>query len=180
MERKIVILLPGMLGAGCTSIAYELSRRLGLEVINSERIIREIVSEKRVSFQELASMISDGEINLEDVIRNVVLDYVREGGVVIEGRTAFMVLDRQVTLKAFLYADVKVRAERVAKQLKINLEDAMREVERSDEDRNRLVEWFYKKQFTDLSLYDVMIDTSRASYSEVANFIESIVKMKVS
>jgi len=177
--EKVVVLIPGMLGAGCTSVAFELAKRTGLSVVNSERIIREIVSEKRVTFAELAQMARDGEIDLEDLVRNVALDYLNEGNVIVEGRTALMLLDRPVLLKVFLYADKKVRAERVAKRREISLEEAMREVERSDEDRDRLTERLYKKHFTDPSLYDMVLDTTNLSYSDAAALLERLIKWKL-
>ena len=177
MERP-TILVAGMLGAGCTSVAFELAKLIGFEVVNSERIIREIVSEKRASFSDLIEMARDGEIDLEDLVKSIAIDYAREGNVIIEGRTAFMVLDRPVLLKVFLYADKKVRAERVAKRMGISVEDALREVERGDEDRNRLVERFYRKSFTDPSLYDLMINTTGLTYDSVAKLLHEIVKWK--
>lgn len=178
MEKQ-TILVAGMLGAGCTSVAFELAKLTGFEVINSERIIREIVSEKRVSFAVLIEMARDGEIDLEDLVRSVAIDYAREGNVIIEGRTALMVLDRPVLLKVFLYADRKVRAERVAKRMEISMEDAIREVERGDEDRNRLVERLYRKPFTDPSLYDLMINTTGLTYDSVARLLHEIIKWKM-
>ena len=133
-----------------------------------------------MSYAELALMARDGEIDLEGVIRGVAVDYANEGNVIIEGRTAFMVLDREATLKVFLYADKNVRAERVAKRRGITLEEALEEVERSDEDRNRLTERLYKKSFTDPSLYDVILDTTKMAYKEVAQVIENLVKHKIS
>jgi cytidylate kinase len=124
-------------------------------------------------------MARDGEIDLEDLVRNVALDYLDEGNVIVEGRTALMLLDRPVLLKVFLYADKKVRAERVAKRRGISLEEAMREVERSDEDRDRLTERLYKKHFTDPSLYDMVLDTTNLSYSDAAALLERLMKWKL-
>ncbi len=179
MERAVV-LIPGMLGAGCTSVAQELAKRTGLRVVNSERIIRIIVDERRISFAELAYMARDGEIDLEDLVRNIAIDYVREGGVIVEGRTALMVLNQPVTLKVFLYADKETRTERVAKRRNISIEEARGEVEHSDADRERLTERYYKKPFMDPTLYDMMLDTTNLDFSDAAAIIESILKQRIS
>jgi len=177
VERPVV-LVAGLLGAGCTSVAQELSKALGWRVVNSELIIREIASEKRLSFSALSALARDGEIDLEDVIRSVALDYVNEGNVIIEGRTAFMVLDRPVLLKVFLYADEGVRAERVAQRRRVSLEEAREEVRRSDEDRERLVRRLHRKSMMDPSLYDLMINTTGLTFKEVASLIEAAIKWK--
>ncbi|MEM1509482.1 MAG: cytidylate kinase family protein [Thermofilaceae archaeon] len=177
--EHVVVLIPGMLGAGCTSVAQELAKRTGLRIINSEYIIRGIVSEKRVSFTELANMARDGEIDLEDLVRSIAVDHVREGGVIVEGRTALMVLNQPVTLKVFLYADKRARIERIAKRRNISAEDAREEIEHSDADRNRLTERFYKKPYTDPTLYDIMLDTTNLAFSDAATIIESILKQRI-
>ncbi|HDD34358.1 MAG TPA: hypothetical protein ENG30_04320 [Thermofilaceae archaeon] len=171
---KVVVLISGMLGAGCTSIALELGRRMGLKVVNTESIVREIVAEKKLSFMELAAMVRDGEVDLEGVIRSIALDYVKEGGVVIEGRTALMMLDRPATLKVFLYADEGVRARRVAERRGISLDEAREEVERSDEDRRSLVMRLYRREWMDPSLYDLMLNTTRLSLEEAIRAVEVV------
>ncbi len=175
---KPVIIVAGMLGAGCTSVAFELSKLTGFEVVNSERIIREVVSEKGASYAMFAEMVRDGEVDLEGLIRNVAIDYVEEGNVIVEGRTAFLVLDRPAILKVFLYADRRARAERVAKRRGVSLAEAEREVEVSDEDRNRLVERLYRKPFTDPSLYDAVINTTGLSYEAVAQLLNEMLRWK--
>jgi len=167
------VLLPGMLGSGCTSVAQLLAGRLGLRVVNSESIIREIVSERGSSFLEMAAIIRDGEVDLESMIRSVALDYLNEGDVLIEGRTALMLLDRPATIKAFLYADRDFRVKRVAERRGVAVEEAEREVERSDEDRERLVRRLYDRDWLDPNLYDVMLNTSRVGIERVASLIES-------
>lgn len=175
MERAVV-LIPGMLGAGCTSVATELSKRTGLQVINTERIVREIVAEKRLSFLELSVLVRDGEVDLEGMVRSVALDYLKEGGVIVEGRTALMLLGQPAVLKAFLYANKRVRIERVAKRRGISVEEAEREVERSDEDRRQLVERLYGRGLTDPTLYDVMLNTSHIPPEEAVDLLEAMLK----
>lgn len=174
------ILIPGLLGAGCTSVALELAKLTGFKVVNSELIIREIVSEKRISYTLLVEMAKDGEIDLEDLIRSIALDYVGGGNVIIEGRTALMVLDKPAFLKVFLYADRKTRAERVARRREISIEDAVREVNRSDEDRKRLVERLYRRPLIDPSLYDMVINTTGLAYDEVARLVDDAIRWKQS
>jgi len=176
-RNKIVILLPGMLGSGCTSVARLLADRLGLKIINSESIIREIVSERGASFLEMAAMVRDGEVDLEGIIRSIALDYINEGDVIVEGRTALTLLDKPATIKAFLYADKSYRAKRVAERREISLEEAEREVERSDEDRRRLVERLYNHDWLDPSLYDVVVNTSRIPVERGVEVIEAYCKL---
>lgn len=175
---KPTVLIAGLLGSGCTASALELAKLTSLTIVNSESIIREIVSEKRVPYTLLIEMARDGEVDLEDLVRSIALDYVREGGVIIEGRTALMLLDRPALLKVFLYADKKVRVERVAKRRGLSLEEAEREIEESDEDRRRLVEKLFKRSFMDPSLYDLILNTTELSYEDVARLLNDLIRWK--
>ena len=90
-----------------------------------------------------------------------------------------MLLDQPATLKAFLYADRKVRIERVARRRGISVEEAEREVERSDEERRRLVERLYGRGLTDPALYDVMLNTSNIPPEEAVDLIEAMLKPRL-
>ncbi|HDI74787.1 MAG TPA: hypothetical protein ENF55_02410 [Thermoprotei archaeon] len=98
--------------------------------------MREIVAQERISFDVLERKARLGEIDLENVIKSLPLDYIAERNVVIEGRVAFLVLDTpNVDIKVFLWAPVQFRAERIAKRRNISIEEALKALRNSDEER---------------------------------------------
>ncbi|RLF04943.1 MAG: hypothetical protein DRJ64_06205 [Thermoprotei archaeon] len=171
MFSQDVIILPGMLGAGCTHVAELLSQKFEWRYVNSERIIRRIVSESGLSFREFQVEVHSGEIDLDKIIRNVLLDEIREGKVIVEGRIAFLILDLDVGVKFFLWSSKSDRARIVSKRRNIPLEKALEQIEESDEDRKSLVWRLYKKDWLDLDLYDMIINTSKWSYEGAAEII---------
>ena len=66
---KNIILIPGMLGAGCTKIAEILSKKLSIEYLNTEKIVKKIVIEQKLSFKQLETMTLSGEVNLEELVK---------------------------------------------------------------------------------------------------------------
>ena len=175
-----VILLPGQLGAGCTETAEKLAKKLGLEIVNSQRVIREIVAQDRLSFEDLERAALSGEIDLEDTVKSVVLDHISEGNVVIEGRVAFLVLDNpKVDVKVFLWAPTDFRAKRVSKRRGVSLEEARNAIEESDEDRKSLVYRLYKKDWLDADLYDIVVNTSKWTFDEITEIVEQVYKTRI-
>lgn len=131
MGRRVV-LLASMLGAGCAETANKLSGLLGMEVVNSERVFREIVAQERISFAELSMRARFG---VEDLVKSVVEDHISEGGVIVESRVALLVLK--------------------------SLDKALEAVDESDEERASPVRRLYKRDWLDAGLCDLVVNTSK-------------------
>jgi len=130
-----VVLLASMLGAGCAETANKLSGLLGMEVVNSERVFREIVAQERISFAELSMRARFGEVDIEDLVKSVVEDHISEGGVIVESRVALLVLK--------------------------SLDKALEAVDESDEERASPVRRLYKRDWLDAGLCDLVVNTSK-------------------
>ncbi|MEM4610472.1 MAG: hypothetical protein QW190_06265, partial [Thermoproteota archaeon] len=114
-KSKPIILIAGELGAGCTEVGELVSKRLSdIEVYNTERFIRSLVSSPHLSFQTLVAKSVSGEIEIEKVLQSMVLDVVNNGPAIIEGRSALFALTREVDLKIFLYSDFDSRLKHIA------------------------------------------------------------------
>jgi len=173
-----IILIPGMLGAGCTKVAEKLANKLNIKYVNTEKIVKRIVTEERLTFKQLEAMTLSGEINLEELVKSVVLDYLNEGNVIVEGRTAFIVLDKATDIKVFLFADKDFRVHRISERRQISLEEADEAVRISDEDRSSLVRRLYKKNWLDPTLYDLLINTTNLKFDAVAEIIKTALENK--
>jgi len=175
-----VIVLAGQLGAGCTETAEKLAKKMRVTVVNSQLAIREIVAQERISFDDLERKARSGEIDLEDIVKSIVLDHITERNVVIEGRVAFLVLDNpNIDIKVFLWAPETFRAKRIAQRRNISIDEAIEAIRYSDEERKNLVYRLYRKDWIDADLYDAVINTSKWSFDEVAHIVEEIYKTRV-
>lgn len=178
-ESKLIILIAGELGAGCTEVGEMISGKLGLEVYNTERFIRSLVSSPHLSFQTLVEKSVSGEIEIEKVLQSMVFDVVNNGPAIIEGRSALFALAHQVDLKVFLYSDFEERVGHIAgKRRTEDLRQIEEDIKSSDMDRSGLVERLFHRNWRDPLLYDIMINTSKAPYEEVASLIIEALKLK--
>lgn len=176
---KPVILIAGELGAGCTEVGELLSQKLGLEVHNTERLIRNLVSSPSLSYKALVDKSISGEIEIEKVLYSMVLDIVNNGPAIIEGRSALMALAHEVDLKVFLYRDMKDRVKHLAERRKTeDLKQIEEDIKASDIDRNSLVEKLFHRNWKDPLLYDLMINTSKISFENAVSLILEALKSR--
>ncbi|MCS7138766.1 MAG: cytidylate kinase-like family protein [Crenarchaeota archaeon] len=176
---KPVILIAGELGAGCTEVGELISQKLGLEVYNTEKLIRNLVSSPTLSYKALVDKSISGEIEIEKVLYSMVLDIVKNGPAIIEGRSALMALAHEADLKVFLYREMKDRVKHLAERRKTDDPKQIEEdIKASDIDRNSLVEKLFHKNWRDPLLYDLMINTSKISFEDSVSLILEALKSR--
>lgn len=97
------------------------------------------------------------------------------GGVILEGRlTGWMALRHELdALKVWLDADIEVRADRVAKREGQSPQEALAAInQREQSERQRYLE-NHRIDITDLSIYDLVIDTADLSPQAIGTRISA-------
>jgi len=154
----MIITVSGAPGTGTTTLARGLAASLGLRWINSGDLFRRIASEKNISVKEMNRLAEKGpEIDYQIDDAQKVL--AREGPGVFEGRLSGHLLPAD--LKVLLKADLRVRAERIARREAKLPEDAMHETRAREESEARRYKKYYNIDINDLSIYDLVVDTGR-------------------
>lgn len=165
------IVICAQLGSGSTEVAEILGKRLGLEVYNTDRILRKIAVDSRISFEELANRTVSGEFDLDQMLYSYALDILNGGKVIFEGRSSLLVFLAPATLKVLLIAPEHIRANHVAEVRNISYEKALNEVRFSDQDRENLARKIYRVNWLNPELYDLIINTGGLKYEDVAEII---------
>jgi len=162
------IALCGYLGSGCTEVAEILAGKLGLEVINTSRILTTIKN-----FEALSR---SGEIDVDLLIKDKLDEILRRDNIIIEGRSAFFLIDRKDVIKIFLNSSFEERVKHVASRRGISVDEARQDVERSDKDRNGILQKFFKKDRVDPSDFDFSIKTNSKTFARIADIIAEVIK----
>ncbi len=162
------IALCGYLGAGCTEIAGILAGKLGLEIVNTSKII------SMMKDFEVASR--SGEVDIDLIIKKKLDEILKGDNVIIEGRSAFFLLDRADVIKIFLNTSLEERVKHVASRRGISLDEARRDIERSDRDRNSVLLKFFKKDRIDPADFDFSIRTNSKAFARIADIIAEVIK----
>ena len=161
----MIITISGAPGTGTTTLARGLAASLGLRWINSGEIFRRIAGEKNISVKEMNRLAEKGpEIDYQ--IDDAQKALAREGSGVFEGRLSGHLLPAD--MKVLLKADLRARAERIARRESKLPEDAMQETRAREESEARRYKKYYNIDINDLSVYDLVVDTGR--FNEAGTF----------
>ena len=163
------IALCGYLGSGCTEVAEILSGKLNLEVVNTSKILTAI--------KDFETLSRSGEIDVDILIKSKLEEILRErDNIIVEGRSAFFLLDRKDMIKIFLNTSFEERVKHVASRRGISLDEAKEDIVRSDRDRNSIVKRFFKKDAPELSDFDFVIRTNMKTFAAIADIIIDVIK----
>jgi len=166
----------GELGAGCTEVGQVLSKKLGLKCVNSASIIRSMVADFRgvhpnESFQEFEQHVRSGEVDLDKMIDSKIGELLGQEDTIVEGRSAFMLLDNKDVFRILLVAPAAKRAHHIAQSRNITVDEAEEAIRVSDSERKQMVERLLKKEWLNPLNYDIVINTELRSYEETADLI---------
>lgn len=173
------IAIGGLHGTGKSTYAKALAEALALRHISAGQFFRRMAEERRMGLEEL-SREAARDSNIDLMIDGMVKREAAAGGVVVDGMlSAWMAQGADV--KIFLTAPEEIRLKRIAARDGISLEDATRLTKLREELERERYRRYYGLDMDDLSVYDVIFDTSlypidvvrRAIIEAVAQFLRA-------
>ncbi|WP_456455529.1 (d)CMP kinase [Methanopyrus sp.] len=180
---SVVITIGGLPGSGTTTMARRLAEHYDLKHVYAGKIFREMAKERDMDIEEFSKVAENNpEIDLEIDRRQ--REAAEKGDVILEGRLAAFVAAGELdhvkgpdlaTLKIWLKAPLEVRSERVAKREKIDVEEARRRIQEREKSELKRYKEIYGVDPTDLSLYDLVLDTSRWSEAETFSILKAAI-----
>lgn len=161
----------GELGAGCTEVGYILSRKLSRGCISSADIVRRIMSNFGEDIKEFEEHVQSGEVDLDQMIDKEIDELLGEGDLLIEGRSALMLLNNDGVFKVLLVASHVKKAAHLATMRGILVDETKEALQSSDAERKHMVERLFKKDWLDPHNYDITVNTDLISYENAADLI---------
>ncbi len=169
------ITISGLPGSGTTTVAKLLSEELSAELISAGELFRQIAKEKKLPlehFNKLAETDDDFDRQIDERQGE---EAMKRENVIVEGRlSGFFVPDAD--LKIWLKAPVEVRAKRIAHREAIAYEEALSAMNNRERSENKRYEQYYGIDLNDLSIYDLVIDSSRWSEMDIVEMIKVAVE----
>lgn len=178
------IAISGKAGSGKSTVAKLLSKKLKLRHYSIGDLMRAMASEKGITLLQLNKLAE----------KNKSIDFELDGRLkglgklkndfIVDGRlTAFFIPNAE--LRIFLETDDKVRAERILKskrhQEKGSLNDVLKNIKTREESEKKRYRRYYGIDYTNKRLYNLVIDTTKLSPSQVAEkIIQSVKKQQKS
>lgn len=173
----MIITIGGLPGTGTTTIAKMIAEKYNLRHVCAGFIFREMAKEMGMDLQEFSKYAEQHKEIDEEIDRRQV-EIAKQGNVVLEGRlAAWMLLKNGIKpdLTIWFKAPLEVRAERISKRENIDKDVALKKmIEREASEKKRYKE-IYNIDLDDLSIYDLVIDTSKWDVEGVFNIVSSAI-----
>ena len=176
------ITISGKAGTGKSTVARQLSEKLGLKHYSIGDLMRAMASERGISLLEL-NRLAETDKSIDFELDNKLKELGKEkDDFVVDGRlTAFFVPHAEV--RVFLDADDRVREERILKDKRQHeksksLRDAISNVKKREESEKKRYKKYYGIDYIDKKLYNCFVDTTKIPPNEVVGNIIKFIESK--
>lgn len=170
-----IIAIGGLHGIGKSTISKALAKHFKLRYISAGKAFREMAKRRSLSLQELTKLAEkDSSIDLE--IDNMTKEEAERGNAIAEGQLAPWMLKEKADMRILLTAPEDVRIKRVAKREGIAIEGAMKRTAAREKIENDRYLKYYGIDLSDVSIYDLIFDTSLLSREGTIKTLKAMVK----
>jgi len=112
----------------------------------------------------------------------VIRKLAREESCIIVGRCADYILEAEPdvnVIRLFVYADMPTRIRRVMEvDGVLDPDEAVRKIKRIDKERREYYKYFTGREWGDMTLYDLPINTTNLSLDQLADLVKFYIRMR--
>lgn len=178
----MIITLSGMPGSGKSSVAKALSKKLKMDHFSVGDFMREMAEKKHISLNDLSK---EAE-KRQDIDKQLDKWQIHLGknndNFVIDSRLGFHFIPK--SFKVRLDGDLDVRADRIkndtraGEKLYASIDEAKDYIITRQNSENKRYKEYYDLDYHDEDNFDLIVDTTKLSVSEVADIIVKAVNRK--
>lgn len=178
-----VIAVSKQVGSYGEEIALGTAKRLGYQWIGAKEV-HELANECDPNFKDACALFERevpksfwekyflNDSAYMSLFESLNFQLAARGDVVIDGRGAQIVLrSTPGVFKVRIVAPEMIRAERIASEKDMKLDDALSFVHKYDSQRRNLIERIYGRSLSDWALYDLVINTASVSIQAAVDII---------
>ncbi len=170
----MIITISGPPGSGKSTLSKILSAKLGMELISMGDIFRKCAEDRCMCLAEygiLAKCNGDIDREIDEMQKKIAKE---KDNIILEGRLSGFLVD--AGLKVWLKAPLEIRAERIARRENKPVSAALAETsEREECERERYIN-YYEIDIKDLSVYDLVIDSTRLSPEDIYEIVAKAIE----
>ncbi|MFC7202346.1 (d)CMP kinase [Haloferax namakaokahaiae] len=172
----MLLTVSGPPGSGKSTTAAALAEAFDLEHISGGDIFRELAAERDMTAVEFNKLAEEDDQIDRDLDRRLRTIAVERDDVLLESRLAGWLAGDEADLRFWLDAPVSVRAERIADREDKSVELAREETTTREESEGLRYQEYYGIDITDLSIYDIALNTARWGEADVPAIITAAVE----
>lgn len=173
VENSLVITISGPHGSGRSSQAQYLSQTFGLRYISTGMLFREMAEHRGLSMEEMSKLAEENS-DFDNYLDERAKEESAKRGVVIDATLAAWV-STNPDLKIFLWAEFDDRIKRIAEREGRSVEEVKKETKIRESSEKERFQLYYKIDIDDLSIYDVVLNTSLFSLEATSQILRKIV-----
>lgn len=168
----MVITISGLPGAGTSTVAQLVANALGLPRVDGGTVFRLMAAEVGLDVGEF-SRLAEGNPEYDLELDQRLADRVKEGDVVLESRLAgwIVTIEELDAVRVWIDAEEGERARRVAGREHADQQAALAANRAREASERRRYRTYYGIDLDDLSVYDLVIDSTATSPQAIAESI---------
>ena len=170
----MVITVSGPHGTGKSTYAKALADALHLRYISAGELFRDLAKRQNLSLGAMSGRAAE-DPTVDHMLEERTRNEARKGNVVIDAQLAAWVAKDLADAKVLLTASDNVRFKRIAERDHVTFEEARKQTEYRESIQQSRYKKYYGIDVTDLTIYDLKIDTSLHPIEETKRIvIESV------
>ncbi|MEK6943597.1 MAG: (d)CMP kinase [Nanoarchaeota archaeon] len=179
----MMITISGKAGSGKSTVAKTLSKKLKLKHYSIGDLMREMAQEKNISLIELNKLAEKDkkiDFELDNKLKNL---GKTKKDFIVDGRlTAFFIPTADV--RVFLDTDDEVRAKRIVLDKRHgeqgkDWKSMLTSIKKREDSERKRYQKYYKVNYLDKKLYNLLIDTTEITPEEVVKSIITFVNRNI-
>jgi len=175
MSKGLVIAISGPPASGKTTHARYIAEKFRLRYVSAGSIFRKMAQEMGLSLEEFHK-IAEKDSKYDNLVDKRSIEEAKKGNAVIEGHLTAWVVRKYADIAIYIKASLETRARRLAKRDGKSYEEALREIKAREESNRRRYLAYYGIDIRDLSIFDLVIDTTYLSPGAVRRILEMFIK----
>ena len=167
-----VITISGLPGSGTTTVSKLLEEKTGLKYIYSGDIFRQMAKKYGMSLEEFV-LYCENNKKVDEELDDYQLKILKENDIILEGRISGWIPYRNNidSLKVVIKADLDIRVNRIINRESGDFDKRKQEILKREKSEAVRYKKYYDIDVSDLSIYDLVIDSSDKSPEEIVDII---------
>ncbi len=171
----LVITISGLHGTGKSTYAKALSKEFGLRHVSAGQLFRKIAKDKGIPVKDL-TLIAEKSNEVDLLIDERTKKEAKKGSTIIDGALAGWMAKSYTSIKIYLKSPDEVRIKRIAKRDGITYEEANKITLFREKAERKRFKKLYDVNLNDISIYDLIINTSLMSLESNIKCISTFIQ----